>query len=66
MRTHSDLLDLTEQRILAWADVHFERNGKYPNRNSGLVHDAPGEKWENQGNRTASSLIFRGPLDPDK
>ena len=36
---------LTVAQILTWADKHFERTGSYPNRNSGEVYDAAGEKW---------------------
>jgi hypothetical protein len=37
---------LTKKKILAWADAHHERTGKWPNVNSGAVMDAPGEKWD--------------------
>ncbi|HUG69820.1 MAG TPA: DEAD/DEAH box helicase family protein [Pirellulaceae bacterium] len=47
LRNRSDLSDLTEGRILAWADAHFAISGEYPNRNSGVVHSAPDEKWVN-------------------
>ncbi len=36
---------LTIQHILAWADAHHQRTGKWPNSRSGPVEDAPGEKW---------------------
>lgn len=37
---------LSESNILAWADAHQRRTGKWPNVNSGSVVDAPGEKWK--------------------
>jgi hypothetical protein len=37
---------LTVQQILAWADAHHERTGRWPTRNSGPVPEAPGETWE--------------------
>ena len=33
---------LLEKTILAWADAHRQRTGKWPNVNSGLVVDARG------------------------
>jgi hypothetical protein len=36
---------LSHKKILAWADAHQERTGKWPNVNSGAVQDAPGERW---------------------
>jgi hypothetical protein len=38
---------LSVDQILAWADAHFERTGKWPRRNSGPIPDAPGENWAN-------------------
>jgi hypothetical protein len=37
---------LTEEQILAWADAHRERTGKWPTRASGPIADAPGETWQ--------------------
>lgn len=31
--------------ILAWADAHRRRTGRWPNQNSGPIPDAPGETW---------------------
>jgi hypothetical protein len=45
-RNSSELPPLTKKKILAWADAHHERTGKWPNVNSGAVMDAPGEKWD--------------------
>jgi hypothetical protein len=36
---------LTEEQILAWADQHFERFGKWPTTSSGEVIGAHGERW---------------------
>jgi hypothetical protein len=38
---------LTVQQILAWADAHRRRTGRWPSRDSGPVADAPGEQWRN-------------------
>ena len=38
IRNHGNLPELTIDQILAWIDSHFERTGKWPNRNSGPVH----------------------------
>jgi len=36
---------LTEELILAWADAHRERTGRWPHADSGPVSGAPGEDW---------------------
>jgi len=36
---------LTEEQILVWADAHHARTGSWPSRQSGPIHDAPGETW---------------------
>jgi hypothetical protein len=36
---------LTIGQILAWADAHHERTGKWPTQNAGPIADAPGETW---------------------
>jgi hypothetical protein len=36
---------LTIKQILAWADAHHQRTGKWPNGNAGRVYDAPSETW---------------------
>jgi hypothetical protein len=45
VRNIADLPPLTEQEILQWADLHFQRTGSLPTRYSGQVMDAPGESW---------------------
>jgi hypothetical protein len=37
---------LTKRQILAWADQHHERTGRWPHAKSGPVADAPGERWD--------------------
>ena len=44
-RNKQNLPKLTEAQILEWADSYFEIHKKYPDRNSGPVEDASGEKW---------------------
>ena len=36
---------LTIQRILAWADAHHRRMGKWPNLQTGPIDASPGETW---------------------
>jgi hypothetical protein len=36
---------LTVGQILAWADAHRRRTGRWPTAASGPVTDAPGETW---------------------
>jgi hypothetical protein len=45
VRNRKDLPDLTEARILEWADEHHDRTGDWPNVNSGPIVDQPGETW---------------------
>jgi hypothetical protein len=47
VRNLGDLPPLTENKLLAWADRHRARTGKWPNWNSGPVARAPGEDWRN-------------------
>ncbi len=51
-------LPLTIKQILAWADVHHERTGKWPNVNSGRVYDAPSLNWK--AVTTALRMGYRG------
>ena len=46
VRNRSGLPSLTVMQILEWADAHHQKTGEWPNRNSGDVPDAPGEKWQ--------------------
>jgi hypothetical protein len=47
VRNVRDLPPLTEQKIVAWADAHRCRTGKWPTINSGELIDARGETWAN-------------------
>lgn len=40
-----DLSPLTTSVILDWADLQYNRTGKWPNKTSGPIEDAPGENW---------------------
>ena len=44
-RNHGKLPALTDGQILAWADVYFQRTGKWPSRYSGPIHGAADETW---------------------
>jgi hypothetical protein len=44
-RNVQDLPPLSKKKILAWADAHYQRTGRWPNRNSGEVVGAAGENW---------------------
>ena len=44
-RNHMALPRLIYRKILAWADAHKQRTGKWPTSESGSVTDAPGENW---------------------
>jgi hypothetical protein len=57
-RNRSQLPDLTSAIILAWADAHHQRSGRWPNVKSGPVPDSPGETWA--GIDAALSQGFRG------
>lgn len=45
-RNRAALPPLTEQQILAWADAHYERHGKWPKQTSGPAEEAAGESWD--------------------
>jgi hypothetical protein len=45
VRNLASLPDLTPEQILAWADAHFAKTGRWPGVDSGPVADAPGEAW---------------------
>jgi hypothetical protein len=38
---------LTVEQILAWADAHKARTGRWPAATSGPIPEAPGEVWGN-------------------
>src|SRR5438094_729721 len=37
--------DLEIEQILAWADAHHARTGRWPTAEAGPIADAPGETW---------------------
>jgi hypothetical protein len=45
VRNHRGLPPLTEEQIVAWAEAHFQRTGRWPGTESGPIADAPGETW---------------------
>lgn len=45
VRNVNMLPHLTRETVLAWADEHLRRTGKWPSAHSGPVADAPGETW---------------------
>ncbi len=55
-KNHLNLPALTEEQILAWADEHYARTGKWPTVASGPVENQPGEKWANVHNALAKGL----------
>jgi hypothetical protein len=45
VRNRTSLPSLTVEQILAWADTHRQRTGRWPGRTSGPVREAPAENW---------------------
>ncbi len=45
VRNHLALPSLSIKQILKWADAHHLKTGDWPNQKSGVVLDAPSEKW---------------------
>ena len=45
LRERRDPPPLDEDEILAWADAHHERTGRWPTWRSGLIPESPGETW---------------------
>ena len=46
VRNPANVPRLSTRQILAWADAHHRRTGKWPTLKSGPVADAPGETWQ--------------------
>jgi hypothetical protein len=45
-RFHPQLLPpLTVEQILAWADAHHARTGRWPRASSGTIPESPGDTW---------------------
>jgi superfamily II DNA or RNA helicase len=47
VRNSQALPELTNAQILKWADAHHKQTHKWPNRATGDIIDAHGEKWAN-------------------
>jgi len=45
VRNIAALPPLTIPRILAWADAHHQRTGKWPNQHTGSIDASPGDTW---------------------
>lgn len=45
VRDSRNLPPLSEEQILHWADLHYQRHGSRPKHTSGSIADAPGETW---------------------
>jgi hypothetical protein len=45
VRNRKALPRLSVRQILFWADLHQERTGEWPTRESGQIEEAPGETW---------------------
>lgn len=45
VRNRKGLPPYREEQILAWADAHYARTGKWPTGDSGPIAEAPGETW---------------------
>ncbi len=46
---------LTVRQILAWADAHFKRTGRWPHARSGRIAEAPRETW-----RSVHAALYEG------
>lgn len=38
-------LPLSLEQVLAWADAHYRRTGRWPHSHTGAVRGVPGESW---------------------
>jgi hypothetical protein len=47
IRSRTNIPPLSVGQILAWADAHHARTGRWPRVKSGVIEGAPGETWEN-------------------
>ncbi|HEV3004882.1 MAG TPA: hypothetical protein VGX78_10495 [Pirellulales bacterium] len=47
VRNSRYLPSLTEKQIIAWAEAHYRRHGKWPAAHAGTVEAATAEKWIN-------------------
>jgi hypothetical protein len=56
VRNRSALQPLTTDQILAWADAHYERTGKWPRVLEGPIENVPGETWSGVENALRAGL----------
>jgi hypothetical protein len=56
VRNRSDLPPLTEEGILAWADAHRERTGRWPRVHDGPIENVPGETWSGVENALRAGI----------
>jgi len=54
-RNKRNLPPFTEELIVEWADEHYRRFGCWPNSQSGIIRDAPGETW-----RAVEAALYKG------
>jgi hypothetical protein len=47
---------LSVKRILVWAKAHFDRTGRWPTAQTGMVAEAPGESWRGIDNALRRGL----------
>lgn len=71
IRSQIALPGLSVEQILAWADAHYKRTGKWPNSVSGQVCEQPSETWNAinlalregyrglRGGRTLAQLLIK-------
>ncbi len=45
VRNHLHAPRLKPRQVLAWADAHYKRTGRWPTTSSGPIPEAPGETW---------------------
>ena len=68
---------LTAGQILAWADGHHRRAGRWPRATDGPIADAPGETWRfrvrvtrktrtRDGQRLTEKVVVRSGRDGDR
>lgn len=55
VRNRAELPRLSTRQILAWADGHYKRHGRWPNCNSGVIRGALSETWGR-----IDAALFRG------
>jgi hypothetical protein len=56
VRNRKALPPLTEDQIVRWAEAHHRCTGRWPTRDAGHIHGAPGEVWGNVAAALAQGL----------